>query len=353
MISKRSHKTISLLIILIASSVSFTLGQNIPSVEVSAQENSKFDTTYIKSYYNDLVVGLSLPKKNVNFSLSDVQNDQELFYQVNTKTSLGFKASYKWLGISLGFGIPHTQSRTIKYGKTEGLDLQINTYLRKFVIDGYFQYYKGFYLENMDTYFENFDNLDINYYQRPDLAFTNVGLSFRYVKNNKKFSYKAAYDYNEIQKKRAGSLLLGGYAFINGATADSIVVPHFATENYSEKGVFSNIVAINIGVSIGYIYTFVFWKRYFITLGFVPGFGLQTYSAYNTEGVLVDNKNGMGVSTVGRASLGYNKKRFYAAISGVTGSNNLFNKNQTAINFGYGNVRFTVGYRFGLKQKLF
>lgn len=327
--------------------------QDISSLEIATQEKTKFDTSYIKSYYDDLVIGLSLPKKNVDFSLSDVKNEQELFYQVNTKTSLGFKASYKWLGISLGFGIPQTESRTLKYGETEGLDIQINTYLRKFVIDGYFQYYKGFYLENMDTYFQNFENLDISYYQRPDLTYSNVGIAIRYVKNHRKFSYKASYDYNEIQKKRAGSLLIGGYAFISGAAADSLVVPHFAIENYSEKGLFSNIVAINVGFSVGYIYTFVFWKKYFLTLGFVPGFGLQSYSAYGPEGNLVDNKNGLGVSTVGRASLGYNKKRFYAAISGVTGSNNLFSKEQTAINFGYGNVRFTVGYRFGLKKKLF
>jgi hypothetical protein len=327
--------------------------QPVSSIEVSTQKESEFDTTYITSYYDDLVIGLSLPQKNVDFTLVDVKNDQELFYQVNTKTSIGLKASYKWLGLSLGIGIPKTRTREEKYGKTEGLDIQVNTYLRKFVIDGYFQYYKGFYLENMDRYFEGFSELGLNYYQRPDLAFTNVGLSFRYIKNHRKFSYKSSYDFNEKQKKRAGSLLIGGYAFLNGATADSITVPYFAQEEFSEQGKFSNIVAINIGFSIGYIYTFAFLDNFFITLGIVPGFGLQTYSTYDAHDNLLASKNGLGISSVVRFSLGYSKKRFYTALSGVTGSNNLFNKDQTAINFGYGNVRFTVGYRFSLKKKLF
>jgi hypothetical protein len=329
-----------------------TIAQPVSSVEITGQTKSKFDSTYIESYHEKLVIGFSVPKKNVNFSLSDVQNDKELMYQVNTKASLGFKASYKWLGISVGFGIPQTHTKIEKYGKTEGLDLQLNTYLRKFVIDAYFQYYKGFYLENMDKYFSNFDNQNQNYYQRPDLTYSNVGLSVRYVKNNKKFSYKASYDYNEIQKRRAGSLIIGGYAFLSGAQADSLVVPSFATEEFSEKGQFSNIAALNVGFSIGYTYTFVY-RRFFLTLGFVPGIGLQTYTSYNQEGKEVDQKNGLGINTVGRASLGYNKNRFYAALSGVSGSNNLFNENKTAINFGYGNIRFTVGYRFTLKKKLF
>lgn len=344
------------IIILVLQSVcclNIIYSQPISSIEVSTQKESKFDTTYIASYYNDLVIGLSLPQKNVDFTLADVENEQELVYQVNTKTSIGFKASYKWLGISLGIGIPKTRTQEEKYGKTEGLDLQVNTYLRKFVIDGYFQYYKGFYLENMDRYFEGFSELDLNHYQRPDLAFTNVGLSFRYVKNHKKFSYKSSYDFNEKQKKRAGSLLIGGYAFINGATADSIVVPAFAQNDFSDQGQFSNIVAINIGFSLGYVYTFVILDNFFITLGVVPGVGLQTYSSYDTNEELIDSKNGLGVSTVARFSLGYSKNRFYTALSGVSGSNNLFNKDQTAINFGYGNVRFTAGYRFSLKKKLF
>lgn len=342
-----------LLITLIIFHVNPIIGQSMSGIEVNTQKQTKFDTTYIESYYNDLVVGLSLPQKNVDFSLTDVQNKQKLLYQVNTKASIGFKASYKWLGLSLGIGIPHTRTQEAKYGKTERIDFQVNTYLRKLVIDGYFQYYKGFYLENMDHYFEGFSDLDLNYYQRSDLAFTNIGLSVRYVKNHKKFSYKSSYDFNEKQKKRAGSLLLGGYAFLNGAAGDSLVVPSFAQSDFSEKSKFSNIVALNFGLSIGYVYTFVILDNFFITLGVVPGIGLQTYSAYNNSGILIDNKNGFGISTVGRFSLGYSKNRFYTALSGVSGSNNLFNKNETAINFGYSNIRFTIGYRFTLKKKLF
>lgn len=322
-------------------------------MELVVQEVSVVDTSYIRSFHDDLTLGISVPRKYVDFSLNDIQNNKSLDYEPNSNTSLGIKGSYKWLGLSVGFGLPKTAENIDTYGQTKRFDLQLNAYLRKFVIDGYFQFYKGMYLENMDAYFDEFDDEESNYYQRPDLAFANIGISARYIWNYEKFSYKAAYDFNEKQKKGAGSFVLGAFAFINGAAADSIVVPHFGKNDFSEQALFSNVSSVNLGISAGYIYTFVIFKHYFITLGIVPGVGLQGFTATNMDEETVVSKGGLGVSSVSRIALGYSKKRFYAALTGVSGSTNLVNKDITGINFGYGNVRFTVGYRFHMKKKLF
>ena len=314
-------------------------------------EKPKIDTSYIQSYYGDLTLGLSIPRKYVDFSLNDIQNDQDLEYQPNSNISVGIKGAYKWLGLSVGFGLPHTSENIDRYGKTDRFDLQLNAYLRKFVVDGYLQYYQGFYLNNMDNYFDNFDQNEMNYYQRPDLTFANVGISARYIWNYNKFSYKAAYDFNEKQKKGSGSLVTGIFGFVNGASADSLVVPAFVRDEFSDQALFSNVSSINLGISVGYIYTFVIAKHFFITAGVVPGLGLQAYSAIDTEENTVLSKGGLGISTTSRIALGYNKKRFYMAFTGVSGSSNLINKDITAINFGYGNVRFTVGYRFNVKKQ--
>ncbi len=320
---------------------------------VLLQNSNDTDTTYIHSYYDDVTLGISIPRKYVDFSLRDIQKNKDLDYQPNSNVSVGIKGAYKWLGLSVGLGLPHTADNISKYGKTNRLDLQVNAYLRKFVIDGYLQYYQGFYLANMEGYFEDFDANEMNYYQRPDLTFANVGLSARYVWNHKKFSYKAAYDFNEKQTKGAGSLVAGIFGFLNGASADSLMVPTFAQDNFSDQALFSNVSSINLGISIGYIYTFVIAKHFFITAGIVPGLSLQAYSATDSKENVVLTKAGLGISSVSRIALGYSKKRFYMAFTGVSGNNNLINKDITAINFGYGNVRFTVGYRFPLKGKLF
>ncbi len=315
-------------------------------------EPAPFDTTYIKSFRDDLTLGITVPQKYVNFSLSDLQNDQYLDYQPNTSLSIGLKGAYKMLALSLAIGLPKTTEDVEKYGVTEKIDLQANIYLRKFVVDAYFQYYKGMYLENMEEYYPLFPD-NSSYYQRPDLVFINLGLSAKYIWNNKEFSYKAAYDFNEKQKINTGSFITGGYVFLSGAQADSTFVPHFARDNFRDSSLFAMASSFSVGVSAGYTYTFVIAQDFFISLALVPGVGLQFFSAENEEDAQIASKTGFGISTTGRIALGYSKERFYSALTFVNGNSNIFNKGLTAVNFGYGNLRFTVGYRFKLRKKIF
>lgn len=341
---KQQHNLFIILLILVVNNL-HAQGQS--DIEARVQQSSAIDTAFIHSYYDRLILGFSLPKKYVDFSINDIRNDKSLDYQPNTNTAIGFKGAYKWLGISVAFGIPQTAGEIEKYGKTERFDIQLNTYLRKIVIDGYFQFYKGMYLMNMDEYFDDFsEDTEASYYKRPDLIYGNLGISARYVWNHKKFSYKAAYDFNETQKKGAGSFLLGGYAFLSSAGADSTFVPHFARDDFSDTATFAQISAVNFGISAGYIRTFLIGDHFFITIGVTPGIGLQGFTAYDVEENEVMAKSGAGLSFVSRIALGYTKKNFYAVLTGVSGSNNLVNKDITAINFGYGNSRITIGYRF-------
>lgn len=313
-------------------------------------KEAKFDTSYIESYYDDFTVGLSIPQKFVNISLSDENSGNYIDYSPNTNASLGVKAAYKWLGISVGIAIPETTNGKQTYGETQKLDIQLNTYFRFLVIDAYLQSYRGMYMDNMNDYFEEFDEETDKYYKRSDLVFANLGFAVRYVTNNKRFSYKAAFDYNQKQKKRAGSLILGTYFFLNALEADSAMIPHFARDNFNEESMFTKANSTNIGISIGYIYTFIIKKHFFATLEVTPGFGLQTITALGNDETIVFEKAGLGINTTTRFSLGYSKKRFYGSIAGVFGVTNLNNEDKNTINYGYGYIRYTLGYRFNVNK---
>lgn len=310
------------------------------------------DTSYIESYYHDLTLGLSIPQKFANLSIKDEASGSTLRYTPNTKISIGIKASYKWLDISLGINIPETTKEKLKYGESKKIDVQLNTYLKFMSIDAYVQSYRGLYLENMDEYFQLFDDDNNKYYRRKDIQFTNIGLSTKYVLNNKKFSYKAPFSYSQVQKKRAGSFLFGAFLFRNSVSSDSSLVPYFARTHFGQASMFTDIVSYNIGLTAGYIYTFVIEKYFFIALEIVPGFGIQTIKAIDENNALVIDKSGFGMNTISRFSLGYSKKRLYASFTGIYGLNNLINKDKNSINFGYGTTRFTIGYRFILKENI-
>ncbi|MFO7863145.1 MAG: DUF4421 family protein, partial [Salinivirgaceae bacterium] len=232
------------------------------------------------------------------------------------------------------------------------LDLQINTHFRKFTTDIFFQLYNGMYLENMTDFDPLFNNYDLPHYQRPDIRFANIGVSSRYVWNYDKFSYKAAFDFNEKQLKRAGSLLIGGYSSINSIQTDSTLVPHFVRNEFGEESLFTKISSFNLGVTVGYIYTFVIKNNFFITLELSPGIGIQTINASKEQGTSLIENNGIGLTSTARYSVGYSKNRFYTAITGVNSSTSLINEDRNTINIRHGNVLFVVGYRFELKREI-
>ena len=77
-------------------------------------------------------------------------------------------------------------------------DFQIHRYGKKVLIDGYYQDYRGFFLERKNK----------EYILFPDLAVKRWGVEGTYVLRNKRFSMRAAFEQSEKQIKSAGSMLL-------------------------------------------------------------------------------------------------------------------------------------------------
>ncbi|MDA3868295.1 MAG: DUF4421 family protein [Salinivirgaceae bacterium] len=320
--------------------------------ELNSYKRENVDSTHILSFYKDLNIGLLIGQKQASISIADVEKESFLEYTPNTTTSIGLKLTYKWLGFNLGVGLGQSDATIIKYGKTERLDLQINTHFRKYVTDIYLQLYNGMYLNNMADFNSLYNEFDMVHYQRPDIRFLNIGISSRYAWNYDKFSYKAAFDFNEKQLKRAGSLLIGGYSSISSIQTDSTLVPHFARGEFGEESLFTRISSFNLGISIGYIYTFVIKDDFFITLEISPGIGIQTINASKEQGTSLIENNGIGLTSTARYSVGYSKRRFYTAITGVNSSTSIINENKNTINLQHGNVLFVLGYRFALKREI-
>ena len=82
--------------------------------------------------------------------------------------------------------------------------------------------------------------------------------------NVDRFSYRAALTENDVQTKSAGSLLFGGEAYYGSIKGDSSLVPVEVRGNFSQFGV-DKINFFSIGPGIGYAYTLVIEKHFYIT----------------------------------------------------------------------------------------
>jgi hypothetical protein len=275
--------------------------------------------------------------------------DQSLRLRPHGKTSLGFGFNYKWLGLSFTKGIPMPKSEEKIYGKTTQLDFQLNVYSKKIVVDAFVQHYKGLYVENpaeLTTWNK------IEYPQNDSMQTVSVGIAGFYVYNNKKLSYKASYIRNAAQKKSAGSFLLGGYANHDYAGVSSrltsLLSPKDFSQEQQDKFAISLYEDLNYGISFGYTYTLVVWKKWFVNLTLLPGIG-QEHLIVLSNGIK-ETKKGVASRFSGRLAMGFEGKHFSIGFTSIGTTGNL-EFNQYEIKPSTENARFFFAKRFNVKKK--
>ena len=307
----------------------------------------KYDTTRIKDYSDRLSLWIYGIEKLYKLEIQNSDIGKTLKASPNGQTNIGVGFNYKWMGIGIAFKPPFAGNDDDIYGKTSRLDAQFNVFSRSFGMDMSFQYYKGYYISNPEDFSENTDEKE--YPQLPDLETSSLELSAYYFTNHRKFSYRAAFVRNEIQLKGAGSPIFGFYTRIDVANGPGGFVPDALPDSLKHDFTIRAFSAINYGLSFGYTYTFVIWKKFFINLSFVPGLGAKSLKIHTTEGSFVP-KIGLSARIVGRSAIGYEHKYFYLGISHIS-ITNTFQYNNLHFSAATTKFRFFVGKRFNLKKK--
>jgi hypothetical protein len=242
--------------------------------------------------------------------------------------------------------LPSSEEDNDIYGKTRRFDIQASYYGKELAADGFIQKYSGYYLENPDELaFWN----EPYYPHSEDIRVFSVGGTAYYIFNPEKFSYKAAYLRNQIQKKSAGSFVTGIYAFYDEVSSKDGLVPESMPATARDQVDIKDFEAYSLGASFGYMYTFVIRGNFYLNIGLAPGLGYKKFvltdrdldrHRVSTSGVLLQARLGMG----------YEFKRFYLGAQAVSINRNL-NFEESEINLGTGQVRFIFGKRFNVQNR--
>ncbi len=303
-----------------------------------------FDSTYVKSTSNFLSTYTYLVSSANKFEIKDLSSGRVIKYAPNTGVSMGFGFNYKWLGLALSFGLKNNEIE--KKGKSESFNLSTTIFGRKNVIDAKLQLYSGFYIENPWIYDTSWVDT-LNFPQRSDLITNFASFSWVYVFNNKEFSYKAAFTQSEIQRKSAGSFLLGTFASYDIIAADSSILPVAARSNFVENANFEMSGNLNITIGAGYAYSFIFGKHFYLTMSLMQGIGAQwIFMVYENENNN-EIRTALSNNTQIRLGLGYNSLRNYYGLTAFTDISPLKSRNNKAqINFSTHYVKLFYGHRF-------
>jgi hypothetical protein len=264
---------------------------------LSRDSFAQYDSAYVESYRSYLMPRVLISRKATGMNYHNTERGYSLRYQPNKTFSIGGGFTYKFVTLKASLGIlqPHEMR-----GATRDLDVQVHSYGRKFMTDILLQFYKGFYLPD-----RRFGTPANEYYVRPDLAVSAIGSSFQYIFNHRKFSYRAAFQQTEWQKRSAGTLLLGVELFMGRFRADSTIVPSQLQVDPSEG--LRKMRFIEFGPNAGYAYTWVY-KKFFITTG--ASLGLSAGLTRYIEGTSGTTFTGFSPNTVLRLSSGYSVKRW-------------------------------------------
>ena len=312
--------------------------------------HSHKDTAYIKEYYRKhLIIRAYESTKFNNFKYID--SHDKLVYKPNDHNNFGLGFNYRFISLNFGFYLPFASKDRNTYGKTVDIDAQTHVYVHKYIVDFFGQYYKGYYLSNAGAV----EGIPPNQVVlRPDITTRDISLAVQYVFNDKRFSYNAPFYQNEVQKKSAGSFLLGAGIYHLDAKGDSALVPsNVAYTDFFRNNRFNESSNTGFGVNGGYAYTLVIKKLFFITGSLSGGVGINRSSLTNTAINETDEKVGPQLNFTTRFAAGYNSDKYFAGITYirlVTEDNSVMPHTWQEVNTG--NFRFIVAKRFRLKKAL-
>jgi hypothetical protein len=316
------------------------------------EKKYKFDTTYIKDLSDRLSIRIYGVNKFSAFDIIDNDSNKTVSYSPNSSLNLGLGVSYRWFGLAVAFNFPFVNNDNHEYGETNRFDFQTNIFTRSLAIDMYYQKYQGFYVENPEDYIPDW-NPENPFPQRPDIVSTSLGGSCIYAFRYKKYSSRAVFIQTDLQRKSAGSFLLGGYFSFFNVEGDSAFMPHQIMGKCNPALAFNNLGVSGIGIAGGYSHTFVMWKRLYFSLTLIPGIAYQTFNVGYQDNRKEEHGSFVAGRFAARLALVYNTEFFYGGITAIDDnfSGNTGKEEQNSLNYQIGVVRFFYGMRFRVNRK--
>lgn len=300
------------------------------------------DTNYISNYGNKVAVKLVALNKYNYFRIRDRVNDARIRYRPVRDVSLGVGVSYKWFALDITFALGLQNNS--EFENTRSFDFQGSMFSSKQYISATLQYYQAYTLGNVTGVDVPLSDASK---RREDIRTINFGLQYMYAFNYTRFSFKAPFVFNELQRKSAGSPILGASFNMFVMNADSSILPPEAAESFDPLLRMLDLSVLSASVSIGYMYTFVYKKHFFLTLSLIPGINFNGGDFFTDSRNYISPNFNFKINTMN--AIGYNSKKVFTGVNYLL--DGFFSRLDTkqSVEIGHGKFSLFVGYRFGKK----
>lgn len=303
------------------------------------------DTAYVTTYRSNLTVSLLTRYQFVDV---DLERDEgsTLTYTTNTHEMYGVGISYKWLSAEALFHVPAMDDYDPALGRTDMRGFGLGYTGRRLWARGFWNQAEGFHMEEPERWIADHRPEDPPV-TRPDLMNNTYLLSVNYaLSGRRRYSQNAALFQVERQKRSAGTFVLGVVGWVNDVQADSSLVNPALQDTFGIAVGFDRVERTIAGLTLGYTHTFVFWRKAFIQIGFIPGVAWAGQRITVRPGLAVEGSGGAGVLEL-KAAVGWNGNRWYTSLTTGFFYSSAQIAEALSLATNHGTVRFALGVRFG------
>lgn len=194
------------------------------------------------------------------------------------------------------------------------------------------------------------------------LTSTIKGFNLYYIFNHRRFSYPAAFSQSTIQRRSAGSPLLGiGYTQhsldVNWGELNRVISNRLGNQvpanPIDSTLMFSEVKYTDISISGGYAYNWVFARNWVLAgslslaLAYKRSKGDVTQRSFSINDFKFSNIN---VDGIGRFGVVWNNSKWYVGMSTILHAYNYRRSNFSTNNF-FGSINLYAGFNFGRKKE--
>lgn len=303
----------------------------------------KQDTSFITNYNNNFTLKLIGVNKINYFKVLDRNINSSLRYRPDRRLNLGAGIAYKWFALDLAFNVGIDENSDFQNSNL--FDFQGTIFNERQYISIGYQYYYGYQISKYSG-IPPTEYPDTNL--RDDIRTISMSIHYTFAFNYDKFSLKASFIQNELQRKSAGSFLVGAAFNMFNVVADSSIVPIQVQGSFNNNLQLTDLNSTSLAVNFGYMYTFVWKEHFYITASLIPGVGFNMGDYQNDSRQPYHTHAFLAFGTMN--TIGYNSKRVFGGAMFVTDAyNTRIEKEQIIVN-GHGKIRLFLGMRFWKKD---
>ncbi len=324
------------------------------------REFNQIDTSYIEPQRYNYTVMLQNTNTYEVYTLYSAKG-QKISFAPDPSWRLGPYVGWRWVFLGYTLDLKHINAKSSHTNKKE---FDLSLYSSLLGVDLFWrQTGNDYHIQNMSLG----DNVKTDAMHKVDFDGFKAsikGLNLYYIFNHRKFSYPAAYSQSTIQRRSAGSWMVGfGYTEhrleVDWDKLSQLVDERLgkqatddATARIDSSLMFSKVSYSDYSATVGYAYNWVFAKNWLFNASVSVG-AAYNHSRSDAERDKFDLKNfnfkNFNLDGVGRFGIVWNNMKWYAGASTIIHTYN-YKKGHFSTNNSFGSVNVYVGVNFGKKR---